>query len=238
MDDSKRKRRVVLVHPHEVLRDGLCVLIERHDDFQVVASVGDTAEALQIIEALLPDLVIAGSDLPGRLISEFMADVSRLAGCRKLVLSRDSSEGSVRAALLAGADAFVDLNASLEELITAMRSACGGRNFVCNTIATRILSSYFVEKTPVPPGGPTTAITVREKEVLIRVALGSSNKAIARELGLSPKTVEKHRSNLMRKLQLHNAAAITMYAIRNGITSSDPFGNKSQEASPLAAGVH
>jgi DNA-binding NarL/FixJ family response regulator len=67
------------------------------------------------------------------------------------------------------------------------------------------------------PMKPVSAITTREREVLTRIAQGRSNKAIARELGLSPKTVEKHRSNLMRKLQLHNAAAITMYAIRNGL---------------------
>ena len=68
------------------------------------------------------------------------------------------------------------------------------------------------------------SITAREREVLVRIAQGQSNKAIARDLGLSPKTVEKHRSNLMRKLQLHNAAAITMYAIRNGLSGSDPAG--------------
>ena len=117
-----------------------------------------------------------------------------------------------------------------------MRTVCKGRNFVCNTTATRILSSY------VSPGGltsstnsPAASITEREREVLTRVALGCSNKAIARELGLSPKTVEKHRSNLMRKLQLHNAAAITMYAIRNGMTSPDP--NRAQSSSQ-ATGTH
>ena len=80
-------------------------------------------------------------------------------------------------------------------------------------------------------------ITGREREVLTRIALGNSNKAIARELGVSPKTVEKHRSNLMRKLQLHNAAAITMYAIRNGMTSGDPFAVSSQ-APRLASGAN
>jgi DNA-binding NarL/FixJ family response regulator len=69
-------------------------------------------------------------------------------------------------------------------------------------------------------------ITGREREVLTRIALGNSNKLIARELGVSPKTVEKHRSNLMRKLQLHNAAAITMFAIRNGMTSTEPFSGR------------
>ena len=73
----------------------------------------------------------------------------------------------------------------------------------------------------------TQSITEREREVLTRIALGNSNKLIARELGVSPKTVEKHRSNLMRKLQLHNAAAITMFAIRNGMTGSAPLSSTS-----------
>ena len=77
-------------------------------------------------------------------------------------------------------------------------------------------------------------ITEREREVLTRIALGNSNKVIARELGVSPKTVEKHRTNMMRKLQLHNAAAITMYAIRNGMTIGHPFGS---EPLGLASGV-
>ena len=83
-----------------------------------------------------------------------------------------------------------------------------------------------------PTTPPAASITGREREVLTRVALGCSNKTIARELGLSPKTVEKHRSNLMRKLQLHNAAAITMYAIRNGMTTPDS--NRAAQA----AGTH
>jgi DNA-binding NarL/FixJ family response regulator len=71
---------------------------------------------------------------------------------------------------------------------------------------------------------PARSITVREREVLVRIAHGQSNKVIARDLGLSPKTIEKHRGNMMRKLQLHSAAAITMYAIRNGLDGSDPAG--------------
>src|ERR1019366_480220 len=92
-----------------------------------------------------------------------------------------------------------------------------------------ILSGYLSGHAPgeqrAAAPAATHSITEREREVLTRIALGNSNKVIARELGVSPKTVEKHRSNLMRKLQLHNAAAITMFAIRNGMTGSTPLSN-------------
>jgi DNA-binding NarL/FixJ family response regulator len=105
----------------------------------------------------------------------------------------------------------------------AIRTVSAGQQFLCKAIASKILSGYLSGDQR--PSGAAVAqrITGREREVLTRIALGNSNKVIARELGVSPKTVEKHRSNLMRKLQLHNAAAITMFAIRNGMTSSEPF---------------
>src|ERR1700693_3018083 len=111
-----------------------------------------------------------------------------------------------------------------------------GQQFLCKAIAGKILSGYLSgDQRPHCPA-VAQSITEREREVLTRVALGNSNKVIARELGVSPKTVEKHRSNLMRKLQLHNAAAITMFAIRNGMTGSEPCGERSPaRLQPLAS---
>jgi DNA-binding NarL/FixJ family response regulator len=111
----------------------------------------------------------------------------------------------------------------------AIRTVSVGQQFLCKAIASKILSGYLSGDQR--PSGAAVAqrITGREREVLTRIALGNSNKLIARELGVSPKTVEKHRSNLMRKLQLHNAAAITTYAIRNGMTGSEPIGGRFAE---------
>lgn len=237
MFDAQRKKRVVILHEHEVLRDGLAVLINRQDDFEVVASFGCAADATVAIAKLRPDLFITGCNATDSKGASFLAELANLVPeCRRLVLAHHNSEDCIRAALLAGADAFVDLNSSLAELTAAMRTVCEGRHFVCNTTATRILSNYVSHGGLAPSANsPAASITEREREVLTRVALGCSNKAIARELGLSPKTVEKHRSNLMRKLQLHNAAAITMYAIRNGMTSPDP--NRTQ-VQPHAGSHH
>jgi DNA-binding NarL/FixJ family response regulator len=220
----KPKLRIVLVQEHEVLRDGLEILLQRHEEFSVIATFANAFDALAAIPKLQPDLIITGWELTGHSAAGFLAEVAAHApACKRLVLAAQESEETVREALHAGADGFLVLFADLAELISAIRSVCAGRQFICNSTATRILTAHFSGRRPSASPASAPAITGREREVLVRIALGNSNKAIARELGVSPKTVEKHRSNLMRKLQLHNAAAITMYAIRNGMTGGEPF---------------
>lgn len=220
----KPKLRIVLVQEHEVLREGLEILLARQGEFSVVAAFDNTFEALASIPKLQPDLVITGWELTGHSPANFLAEIGRLApACKQLVLSGQESEECVREALRAGADGFIVLFADLSELISAIRSVSVGRPFICNLTATRILTAHFSTSRPAASPAAAQSITGREREVLVRIALGNSNKAIARELGVSPKTVEKHRSNLMRKLQLHNAAAITMYAIRNGMTGGESY---------------
>jgi two-component system nitrate/nitrite response regulator NarL len=110
-------------------------------------------------------------------------------------------------------------DAHYAELLRAIRSVCNGERFLCRVTTSKVLTAYLAGDQP-PPCTIPDAITAREREVLARIAHGQSNKVIARALGLSPKTVEKHRANLMRKLRLTNAAAITVYAIRHGIAGN------------------
>ncbi len=221
----KPKLRIFLVQGHEVLREGLKILLEKQAEFSVIASFGTVSEALVSMPHLRPDLLLTEWMLDADTATDFLMQTRRLApGCKCVVLAAPESKDCVRAALRAGADGFIVLSADLSELASGIRSVVAGRQFVCNSTATRILTAHFSGTRSVSAPPITQSITGREREVLTRIALGNSNKAIARELGVSPKTVEKHRSNLMRKLQLHNAAAITMYAIRNGMTSNDPFG--------------
>jgi DNA-binding NarL/FixJ family response regulator len=158
---------------------------------------------------------------------ELLGEIQRLAPmARKLVLTAHEGEPYIRSALNAGANGYILKDASCAELMLAIRTVSVGQQFLCKGVASKILTGYLSGRAAGEQraAGPAAghSITGREREVLTRIALGNSNKSIARELGLSPKTVEKHRSNLMRKLQLHNAAAITMFAIRNGMTSSAP----------------
>jgi len=243
----KPKIRIVLVEDHAILREGLKALIEIESDFDIVGEFGSVEDCLAGLAGLQPDLLLTDLALPGRSGIELLAEIQRLCPLtRKLVLTAHENEEYIRAALNAGANGYVLKDANSAELMLAIRTVSMGQQFLCKAIASKILSGYLSghaagdQRAAVP--AVTQSITEREREVLTRIALGNSNKLIARELGVSPKTVEKHRSNLMRKLQLHNAAAITMFAIRNGMTGSAPLSNRAptrpqslQNLRPLAS---
>jgi DNA-binding NarL/FixJ family response regulator len=243
----KAKIRIVLVEDHAILREGLKALIEIESDFDIVGEFGSVEDCLLGIVDLSPDLLLTDLALPGRSGIELLTEIQRLCPMtRKLVLTAHENEEYIRAALNAGANGYVLKDANSAELMLAIRTVSLGQQFLCKAIASKILSGYLSGYAPGDqrPAVPavTQSITEREREVLTRIALGNSNKVIARELGVSPKTVEKHRSNLMRKLQLHNAAAITMFAIRNGMTSSAPLSGRTNtrmesldRARPLAS---
>jgi DNA-binding NarL/FixJ family response regulator len=224
MGTAGYKTRIVLVEPHAVLREGLRALIAQQSEFEVVGEFSGLEVDLADIVDLRPDIVITELDVAGRPGVELLAVVHRLCpDARKLVLTERVGEECIRAALGNGADGYVSKDAGSVELMVGIRSVMrSGERYLCKTIASKILSSYGSKGELRQTEDASQGITSREREVLTRIARGDSNKAIARDLGLSPKTIEKHRSNLMRKLRLHNAAAITMYAIQHGYTDEDP----------------
>jgi DNA-binding NarL/FixJ family response regulator len=222
--EGKGRIRIVLVEDHAILREGLKALIEIEPDFDVVGEFGSVEDSLEGIGRLQPDLVLTDLALPGRSGIELLTEIQRLSPLtRKLVLTAHENEEYIRAALSAGANGYVLKDANSAELMLAIRTVSVGQQFLCKTIASKILSCYLSGDQRPHCSAAAQSITEREREVLTRIAQGNSNKLIARDLGVSPKTVEKHRSNLMRKLRLHNAAAITTFAIRNGMTGSAPF---------------
>ncbi len=200
--------RIVLVEDHIILRDGLKALIEMEPDFTVVGEFDAVDQCLAAIDELQPDLVLTDLEHIKHIVPK----------ARKLVLTAHNSEEYVRAALNAGADGYVLKDADRAELILAIRTVSAGQQFLCEAVATKVLCGYLSGGEARRGAATAQSITGREREVLTRIALGESNKTIARSLALSVKTIEKHRSNLMRKLNLHNAAAITLFAVRNGLT--------------------
>jgi DNA-binding NarL/FixJ family response regulator len=214
--------RLVLVDDHIILRQGLRALLEMEPDLEVIGEAGDTASAIELVQRVRPDLVISDIALPGRsgieVIGELRASCPNL---RVLVLSAHGSEEYIRVALNARADGYVLKASSREELLHAIRKVAKGEQYLCQTITQRVVSGYLQGGSLQNGPGGAKAMTDRERQVLARIAMGLPNKLIAKELGLAVKTVEKHRSNLMRKLSLHNAAAITMYALKFGIVSVD-----------------
>ena len=214
------RTRIVLVEDHAILREGVKALIEIEPDFEVVGDFGSVEEGLAGIQQLQPDLVLTDLALPKCSGFELLAEIKKITPrARKLVLTAHNSEEYIRAALNAGADGYVLKDANRAELMLAIRTVSAGQQFLCKAIASKILSGYLSGGEPRKSAPNSQSITGREREVLTRIAMGESNKVIARALALSVKTIEKHRSNLMRKLHLHNAAAITMFAVRNGLTA-------------------
>jgi DNA-binding NarL/FixJ family response regulator len=218
------KTRIVLVEDHAILRDGLRALLELESDLAVVGSVGDAAAAVALVRDLKPQLVISDVALPGRsgvaLISELLA---LNPGTRLLVLTAHGAEEYIRAALNAGAHGYVLKDSGREDLIRAIRAVVSGRQYLCASVAAKVVSGFvsgLAPKRALPAEG---LVTGRERQVLTRIALGQSNKSIARDLGLSVKTIEKHRANLMRKLTLHNTAAVTLFALRHGFIDAGAF---------------
>lgn len=211
------RRRIALVEDHAILREGVRALLEIEVDFEVVADVGNAEDALAAVRRLQPDIVVTDLSLPGRSGIELIGELRQTCpAVRILVLTVHDTEEYIRASLNAGAHGYVLKDASRAELLHAVRAVGAGQPWLCPPVAAKVVSGYLNGKTPVRPLAPEDLVTGRERQVLTRIAMGQSNKVIARELSLSVKTVEKHRSNLMRKLTLHNTAAVTLFAIRHG----------------------
>jgi DNA-binding NarL/FixJ family response regulator len=212
-----RKTRLLLVEDHVILREGLCALLDLESDFMIAGDAGDVGEALAAVERLQPNLVITDIALPGRSGIELIRELrARFPETRVLVLTAHNTDEYIRAALNAGAHGYVLKDAGRADLLHAIRTVVAGQQYLCAPVAARIVSGFVSGNDPKRGASPSDLVTCRERQVLTRIALGQSNKIIARDLGLSVKTVEKHRSNLMRKLTLHNTAAVTLFALRHG----------------------
>ncbi len=214
--DSGRLR-IFLVDDHQTLRDGLTVLLETDPTLCVVGSASNVEEALPKIESLNPSVVVTDINLPEKSgIDLILALRARAHTVPIVVLTSDRSPSRLRDAMRAGANGYVLKDASHAELLQALSTVCTGRKFLCDSLSRSVLAIHTELPVSNEEYAPVHIITKREREVLILIALGQSNKHSARDLGLSVKTVEKHRSNLMRKLHLHNTAAVTMFALRHG----------------------
>ena len=212
---------LMLVDDHAILRDGLRALLELEPDFKVVGEAASYDEAVIMAARLQPDVVLTDIGMPGRsglaLVRELRAVCPTV---RVVLLTAHASEEYIRAGLDCSADGYVLKDSGHAELMTAIRTVATGQQFLCKAVAGRVLARYL-NREEREAANPLSAITAREKQVLTRIASGQSNKAVARELNLSVKTVEKHRANLMRKLKLHNAAGIARFALNHHLISTD-----------------
>lgn len=213
---------LLLVDDHTILREGLRSLLELQPDLRVVGEAGTFDEAVDLATRLQPAIVLTDIGLPGRSGLLLVRELRRVCpAARIILLTAHASEEYIRAGLDAQADGYVLKDAGHAELIAAIRTVMTGQHFLCQAVASRVLATYLLRDGNARKKDPLNSVTTRERQVLARIAAGHSNKAVARELNLSVKTIEKHRANLMRKLELHNTADITRFALNHHLMDQD-----------------
>ena len=219
-----RPGRILIIEDHTLLRAGLRALLTQGDEFEVVGEFDNGRDAVRSFGALAPDLVLLDLSMPGMNGIEAITEIrKRDPTARILVLTIHRGEDYIQESLRAGANGYVLKDASQDELRVAIRSVLGGKTYLSPDVSASVVNDYLNKGTE-RASTPWSALTHREREVLKLVAEGHSNRSIAQFLSLSVKTVEKHRSNVMRKLDLHNAAMLTAYAIEKGLVESRTAG--------------
>ncbi|HEX4944925.1 MAG TPA: response regulator transcription factor [Usitatibacteraceae bacterium] len=213
--------RIVIVEDHTLFRTGLRALLAKDADLEVVGEADNGRDAFRVCSTLKPDLVLMDISMPGMNGIEAIAEIRRREPeTRVIVLTIHKTDEYIHEALRAGANGYVLKDATHDELRTAIRTVLGGKTFLSPEISGRVISTYLGALRAPLTIRPVDMLTQRERQILKLVAEGHHNKEIAEFLSLSPKTVEKHRSNLMKKLDVHSIAALTAFAIANGLLGS------------------
>ncbi len=215
-----RPIRVLLADDHDLVRAGLRALLQGCADIEVVAEAGDGGEALRLVEAHRPDVVLMDLMMPGLNGLEATTRVARdFPGVRVLVLSMNAAEEFVLPAVRAGASGYLLKNVRPAELLEAIRAVARGETYLTPAVSGHLIDDY--RRRTAGAGDSLERLTPRQREVLQLVAEGNSTKAIARRLGVTVKTIETYRAQLMEVLDIHDIAGLTRYAIRKGVVSPD-----------------
>jgi DNA-binding NarL/FixJ family response regulator len=208
---------IVLADDHHVVRQGLRALLEAESDFKVIGEAGDGLEALQMVEQLKPNVLVLDLMMPGLNGLEVTRQIIKHSShTRVVILSMYANEAYVLEALGNGASAYVVKDSSSADLVLAVREVALGRRYLSPPLSDRAIEVYQ-EKAKAATLDKYETLTSREREVLQLTAEGHTSAEIADRLGISSRTAETHRSNLMHKLDMHTPADLIRYALRRGI---------------------
>lgn len=211
--------KLLVVDDHAIFLEGLKGLLEKEPDMAVVGEAGNGADAVRLAHELQPDVVILDISMPGMNgIEATRRIVAELPGTRVLILSMESDRRFVVEALGAGALGYVMKESVYAELANAIRTVGDNETYLGPRITELIIKDYLQR---IPDQLPLTfsSLTTREREIIQLIADGQNSKEIAHQFGVSIKTVEVHRHNIMKKLDLNSVASLTKYALREGLTS-------------------
>jgi DNA-binding NarL/FixJ family response regulator len=214
---KKQIIKVLVADDHPVVRKGLQICLAKQGKMRIVGEAADGDEALRKARELLPDVVLMDISMPcmnGLAVTDVLR--KELPQIKVLILSVHNNKEYIFRVIQAGAHGYVSKEAPPEEVVRAIESVYEGEPFFSEDIARAALSEF------VTSGGrkePFAQLTVREREVLVQIAEGKSNKEIADRLGIGVRTIETHRERIMRRLNIHSVAGLTKYAIANGLIS-------------------
>jgi len=215
--------RVLLVDDNNLFRLGLSALISAHDDFNVVADMRSGKEAVQASLTFEPHVVLMDIMLSGVNGLESLAQIKRRQpNVNVMILTSFRTEDYVREALRVGADGYLLKDATVDELMMAMRCVASGKKYLSPDVSGHVVQSFLHPNGNNGKASRLEMLTTRERSILQLVAEGRTNRGAAEFLSVSPKTVEKHRANLMHKLGLRNAAELTLVALEMGLIAR-PF---------------
>jgi|ERR1044071_926048 DNA-binding NarL/FixJ family response regulator len=215
-EQPKNRIKLLLVDDHPLVRRGISSCLARQERFAIVGEAADGCEAVRKARELLPDVILMDIDMPlmnGLAVTELLR--RELPNVKVLILSMHSKTDYFLGIIRSGARGYVLKEASLEELVRAIETVNSGEAFFSADVA-RVALNQFVHGTG--EGSSSSQLTNREREVVIHLAEGLSNKEVANVLGIGVRTVETHREHIMRKLNIHSIASLTRFAISKGLT--------------------
>jgi DNA-binding NarL/FixJ family response regulator len=211
--------RILVADDHEVVRRGLCALLRNQPEWEVCGEAGDGREAVEKVLTLKPEVVIVDIGMPNLNGLEATRQILKAnPQVKVLVLTLHDSDQVVQEVLNAGARGFLLKTDAARDLVAAVEAVRRGKTYFTPKVAAMVLDGYLRRENGTAPESPVRSrLTPREREVVQLLAEGKSSKEVAVALGLSVKTAETHRSNIMRKLELHSVSDLVLYAVRNNI---------------------
>lgn len=213
-----KKHRIVVAEDHTILREGLKALLSADPDLEIVGEAGDGREAVQRVQSLEPDIVLMDLSMPRMNGIEALREIRKQVPETKiLVLTVHKSEEYILAAFQAGANGYVLKDATHHELVAAVRTVLQGKPYLSPAVSQTVLEGYLEGRSSLRVESAWDSLTAREREIVKLIAEGYKNKEIADFLCISVKTAEKHRANLMKKLDLHSVSAVTTLALQKGL---------------------
>ena len=214
----KERQKIVIAEDYTILREGLRAILSSDSELEVVGEAEDGGVAVQCTAELKPDLVLMDLSMPKMSGIEAIREIKKKSPRTKiLVLTIHHTEEHILAALKAGADGYALKDSTQGELLMAVKRVLQGKRYLSPGISEQVIDGYLEGRKDLKPRTSWDTLTGREREVLKLIAEGYKSKEIAEYLCISPKTVEKHRSNLMQKLNLHSSPALTALAIEKGL---------------------